>query len=77
MSGKDSAIVGAVFFDKQRLIRNQPTTISGTVDAHLMARLKQFEEIGRQLQARTIDGEVIQKESESEPRCLVADSGKD
>jgi len=74
MNGKDTAIVGAVFFDKQRLIRNQPTTISGNVDERLAKLMDHFTELGRQVAARTIQGEVV--DSETGPKCLPADSGE-
>ncbi|MBT5219892.1 MAG: hypothetical protein HOM16_10485 [Woeseia sp.] len=44
IKGRDVAIVGAVAFDKHRLILNRPTTICGTSPA-LQTLAKQFQQI--------------------------------
>ena len=75
MSGKDAAIVGAVYFDKRQILNNQPTTINGTnVDSRLAEFMNKFEELGCAMSAaRTIEGEVV--ENDTTANCLTADQG--
>ena len=46
IKGKDAAIVGAVAFDKLRLVENQPTTISST-SGDLKALAEEFAQLSR------------------------------
>ena len=73
MSGKDAAIVGAVFFDKRQIMDNQPTSISGHPDQRLTELMARFEDIGRRLSEKPIEGVVI--ENQVEPDCLPAKEG--
>ena len=74
MSGRDTAIVGAVYFDKRQVLSHQPTNITGNVDARLTEYLAKFEELGRQMiNTRVIEGEIV--ENDTTANCLTADEG--
>ena len=56
VSAKDAAWIYGVLFDKQRLNRNEPTSISNNVSSDELNKLKaQFE----QLSGKTIPGERL------------------
>ena len=74
MSGRDTAIVGAVYFDKRQVLSHQPTSINSTnVDSRLAEYMAKFEELGRALSAKVIEGEIV--ENEAAANCLTADGG--
>ena len=56
VSARDAAIVTAVAFDKQRILRNLPTSISATGgDAKLSAMADRLKKIEQQQQARIVN----------------------
>lgn len=59
VGAKDASVVAGVFFDKQRLIRNQPTSIKGNSDQRLTELLNKFGDLGRRLQEKQIEGGVV------------------
>lgn len=54
MGGRDLVIAGATVYDKQRLHRNEPTSISGKSEG-IEALTEKFEEIERQYQLRKVN----------------------
>ena len=54
MGGRDLVIAGATVYDKQRLHRNEPTSISGKYEG-IEALTEKFEEIERQYQLRKVN----------------------
>lgn len=57
VSARDSAWVMGVTFDKRQILRNQPTSISASVDNKALQDMKaQFEALA----GRTIDGERVE-----------------
>ena len=59
-SGKDSATIGGITFDKLRLIRNQPTRITSD-SSNMMKLMEEFRELSRSYEVKninTIEGEV-------------------
>ncbi len=71
MTGRDAGIIAGIMVDKRQILSNQPTIITGNVDSRLSEYMSKFEELGRQMSARTIEGEVI----ETKPNCLTANGG--
>jgi len=60
VSARDAGTLMAIMFDKRQIASNQPTSITTTaLDGRLAAMLDQFGAIGRELEARTIDGELV------------------
>lgn len=58
VSAKDAAVVAAVAFDKQRIIRNLPTSITASGgDSRLNAMADRLKEIERRQEARVIPHE--------------------
>ena len=60
MGGKELVISGATVYDKQRLHRNQPTSISGSIDNRALA--EQCKELSRTMR----DHRVVSVQEESE-----------
>jgi len=62
VGARDLAIIAGTLYDKRALIRGDATSISstnGTNDA-MKTLEKRFEDMAKQLQAKTIDGEVVE-----------------
>lgn len=60
--GKDAAIIGAVAFDKHRLIDNMPTSIVAKTDMSALAA--QFAALSQQWQEKQINVIPVQEETE-------------
>jgi len=71
MSGRDAGIIAGIMVDKRQILSHQPTVISGNVDSRIHEYMSKFAELGKALQARTIEGEVVG----SKPNCLLAKDG--
>lgn len=57
VSAKDAAVVAAVAFDKQRIIRNLPTSITASGgDSRLNAMAERLKEIERKQEAKVVQG---------------------
>ena len=64
VSARDAGWLAAVNIDKRQVLSNQPTSITSTaVDGRIASMLEQFKALGRELSARTIEGEVIPGDS--------------
>jgi len=63
IKGRDAAIIGAVAFDKHRLILNQPTSITGKSD-DMNALVQQFREISEKWDEKQVNVVAVQEESE-------------
>ncbi len=59
MGGKELVISGATVYDKQRLHRNQPTSISGSIDNRALA--EQWKELSRTMRDHRVVS--VQKDS--------------
>lgn len=60
MSGRDMTTSFGILFDKQRIIRNLPTSISGSADSDKLAKLQaQFEALANE---KTVDGSVVSEQ---------------
>jgi len=59
MSGRDVAWCAAVFIDKRQILSHQPTSITGNVDGRLNEFMAKFEQLGRAMSARTIEGKTV------------------
>lgn len=58
ISGRDAGWLGAVLFDKQRILRNLPTSISENRSSDQLEKMaRQFEKISKQSEAKTIEGQ--------------------
>ncbi len=63
IKGRDLSIIGAVAFDKHRLILNQPTSISGKAEDY-QALAKQFKELSEQWDEKQARVVAVQEEGE-------------
>ncbi len=59
VSARDSATIFGIAFDKQRIMRNLPTTISSRVDNTKLLKLQQQFEAMASKEPKIIDGTVI------------------
>lgn len=60
VSARDAGTLMAIMFDKRQIASHQPTSITTTaLDSRLANMLTQFDAIGRELEARTIDAELV------------------
>lgn len=68
VGAKDAALITSVFIDKNRLMNNQPTSISGNINAKLEEQKKFFENMAKAKQAEpNIEDAKKELESDDEP----------
>ena len=64
MGGKELVISGATVYDKRQLLRNQPTSISGSDNKNIVALAKEFRKLSRD--HRNIQDSVVAVEEDEE-----------